>query len=219
MKLIDVVILLLEGDKLGCDPLQYGYQANSSTTMCSWSVTSIIDLYNRNGRPVYGCVMDMSKAFDMIEWGQLRERKVHPIYLRLLMFIYRNQQCDIKWAGKFSYQFAVSNGVRQGAVSSAILFSVYIDELFVLLREAGHGCHLNGLFMGCFGYADDLFLLSASRSGLQAMVNICHDFASSRNLQFSTNLNLYKSKTKCLIFSKQTIMCYQFFWMVSPYHG
>ena len=35
------------------------------------------------------------------------------------------------------------------------------------------------------------------------MVNICHDFASSRNLKFSTNLNLDKSKTKCLIFSKQ----------------
>ena len=207
MPSVGVVILLLEGDKLGCDPLQYGYQAKSSTTMCSWSVTSIIDLYNRTGRPVYGCAMDMSKAFDMVEWSKLfetlRERSVHPIYLRLLMFIYRNQQCNVKWAGKYSYQFAVSNGVRQGAVSSAILFSIYIDELFVLLREAGFGCHLNGLFMGCFGYADDLFLLSASRSGLQAMVNICHDFASRRNLKFSTNLNPDKSKTKCLIFSKQ----------------
>ena len=207
LKLVDLVILLLEGDRLSCDSLQFGYQANASTTMCTWTVTSIIDYYNRNGRPVYGCAMDMSKAFDMVEWGQLfvklRDRGVNPIYLRLIISIYRNQQCNVKWAGKYSSGFSVSNGVRQGAVSSAILFSVYIDELFVILRNAGFGCHINGLFLGCFGYADDIFLISGSRSGLQAMVNICQEFASSKNLKFSTHEDPEKSKTKCLVFSKK----------------
>ena len=150
----------------------------------------------------------MSKAFDMVEWGELfinlRNRGVNAIFLRLLMFIYRNQQCDVKWAGKYSFKFSVSNGVRQGAVSSAILFSVYIDELFVILRKANFGCNVSGVFLGCFGYADDLFLVSASRSGLQAMVNLCQEFASSKNLQFSTNVNPVKSKTKCLIFTKKS---------------
>ena len=36
------------------------------------------------------------------------------------------------------------------------------------------------------------------------MVNLCQEFASSRNLQFSTNENPVKSKTKCLVFSKKT---------------
>ena len=67
------------------------------------------------------------------------------------------------------------------------------------------GCQISGVYLGCFGYADDLFLLSASRTGLQAMVNICQDFASSKNLQFSTNENPKKSKTKCLVFSKKAI--------------
>ena len=207
LKLLEIVILLLEGDKLSCDSLQFGYQAKSSTTMCTWTVSAIIDYYNRNGRPVYGCAMDMSKAFDMVEWGQLfatlRKRGVHPLYLRLLITIYSNQQCDVKWAGKLSFRFSVSNGVRQGAVSSAIFFSIYIDELFLILRKAGFGCQINGLFLGCFGYADDIFLISSSRSGLQAMVNICQDFTSSRNLKFSTHSNPDKSKTKCIVFSKQ----------------
>ena len=209
LKLIDMVILLLEGEKLHVDDLQFGYQAKLSTTMCTWSVTAVIDFYNRGGRPVYGCAMDMSKAFDMVQWGELfntlRVRGVKAIFLRLLMFIYRKQQCNIKWAGKYSYVFSVSNGVRQGAVSSAILFSVYIDELFGLLRNSMLGCQISGVYLGCFGYADDLFLLSASRTGLQAMVNICQDFASSKNLQFSTNENPKKSKTKCLVFSKKAI--------------
>ena len=207
LKLIDIVILLLEGEKLQVDDLQYGYQAMSSTIMCTWSVTSVIDFYNRGGRPAYGCAMDMSKAFDMVEWTELfhtlRARGVKAIFLRLLLVIYKNQQCSVKWAGKYSQLFGVSNGVRQGAVSSAILFSVYIDELFSLLRKSKLGCQISGVYFGCFGYADDLFLLSASRSGLQAMVNICHEFVGSKSLQFSTNENPVKSKTKCLIFSKK----------------
>ena len=148
-----------------CDDLQFGYQAKSSTTMCSWAVTAVIDFYNRNGRPVYGCAMDMSKAFDMVEWGELftnlRSKGVNSIFLRLLLSIYRNQQCDVKWGGEFSHRFLVSNGVRQGTVSSVIFFSLYINELFIILRKAKLGCHVNGEFFGCFGYANDLFLISA----------------------------------------------------------
>ena len=69
LKLLDTIILLLEGEKLSCDELQFGYQAKSSTTMCSWTVTAVIDYFNMKGKPVYGCAMDMSKAFDMVEWG------------------------------------------------------------------------------------------------------------------------------------------------------
>ena len=139
LKLIDTIILLLEGEKFGCDVLQFGYQAKSSTTMCTWTVTTVIDYYNRNGKPVYGCAMDMSKAFDMVEWGELfislKDRAVDAIFLRLLLHIYKNQQCDVKWGGKYSTRFPVSNGVRQGAVSSAILFSVYINDLFLISEK------------------------------------------------------------------------------------
>ena len=48
-----------------------------------------------------------------------------------------------------------------------------------------------------------MFLLSASRAGLQTMVNLCEEFATRKNLKFSTNDNPDKSKTKCLIFTKK----------------
>ena len=49
----------------------------------------------------------------------------------------------------------------------------------------------------------DLLLLSASRSGLQSMVNMCQWFAQKMNLQFSTNTDETKSKTKCIVFSRK----------------
>ena len=99
LKLLDIVILLLESDKLGCDVMQFGFQASASTTMCTWTVTSVIDHYLSNGRSVYGCAMDLSKAFDMVEWREmfetLRRRHVDPVLLRVLIYIYRKQECNV----------------------------------------------------------------------------------------------------------------------------
>ena len=58
LKLIDLVILLLEGEMLGFYVIQFAYQAKSSTTMCTWIVTSVIEHFNRNGTIVYGAAMD-----------------------------------------------------------------------------------------------------------------------------------------------------------------
>ena len=205
LKLLDIVVLMLEGDKLQCDQLQFGFQAKASTSMCSWTATTVIEHYNQNGSVVYGCAMDLSKAFDLVEWVDLfttlMEKGVEPVFLRIMLHIYKNQSCDVKWNGKYSERFSVSNGVRQGAVSSPLLFSVYIDELLVRLRNSGLGCWIDLHFLGCLCYADDLLLLSATRSGLQAMVTICEQFAKKKSLKFSTNTDPIKSKTKCVIFS------------------
>ena len=207
LKLLDIVVLLLEGDKLECDHLQFGFQAKSSTSMCSWTATAVIEHYNRNGKAVYACAMDLSKAFDLVEWVELftilKQKNMSPVFLRVLLFIYRNQYCDVKWNSSYSYRFPVQNGVRQGAVSSPLLFSVYIDGLIKDLRASGLGCRMDRFFLGCLGYADDLLLLSASRSGLQGMVDICQKFAKSKRLKFSTHVDPAKSKTKCILFAKK----------------
>ena len=46
LKLIDLVIILLEGDKLSFDCMQFAYQVKSSTTMCTWTTTAVIDYFN-----------------------------------------------------------------------------------------------------------------------------------------------------------------------------
>ena len=80
---------------------------------------------------------------------------------------------------------------------------IYIDEVLHLLREYGFGCTIHGEFLGAMIYADDIFLLSASRTGLQHMVNICYYYALKKNLKFGTNADPNKSKTKCIIFNKK----------------
>ena len=99
-----------------------------------YTVNSVVDQFLRNGTTVYGAAMDMSKAFDMVEWPKLFktliDRNVDCIFLRLILFIYCNQRCNVKWSGEQSASFSVGNGVRQGGVSSGIFFALYIDSRY-----------------------------------------------------------------------------------------
>ena len=52
--------------------------------------------------------------------------------------------------------YKVTNGVKQGAVLTPLLFAMYIDGLFYELKRVGVGCHINGEYAGAFGYADDI---------------------------------------------------------------
>ena len=92
--------------------------------------------------------------------------------------------------------FIVSNGVRQGGVIYEIFFSVYyINKLLIILCKSVFGCNIYGVFFGAITYADDIFLLIASRSGVQDMIDISETFASRMNLILGTNKNPDKSKT------------------------
>merc|ERR1712105_449482 len=50
------------------------------------------------------------------------------------------------------------------------------------------------------GYADDCALLSPDRVGLQNMLNICKEYFDDHKIVISTNVDLKKSKTKCIAF-------------------
>ena len=81
------------------------------------------------------------------------------------------------------------------------MFSIYIDDLFVVLAESGFGCYINDLFYGIVGYADDLVLMSPDLFGLQSMLNITKSFLDNLGLKISVDhIKPEKSKTKCVAF-------------------
>ena len=170
-----------------------------------------IDHYIRNGSPIYGCLLDCTKAFDTVQHSKLFKKlldaKVPPIIVRLLIFIYDNQSADVSWKGKFSREFSLKNGVRQGAVISPLFFCFYMNDLFELLEGSGNGCYIDHFFAGVFGYADDLLLLCPSRTGLQEMLDTTEEYARSHKISFSTNILPAKSKTKGIVFSKKKQVC------------
>ena len=71
-----------------------------------------------------------------------------------------------------------------------------MDDLIDRLRKRGIGCHIIDIFVACLFYADDLCLLSPTRSAMQEMLCICQEYCS----EFCLTFNIKKSKI--LLFGK-----------------
>ena len=119
------------------DDLQFGFQAENSTSLCSWMVFETIDYYLRKGSIVHGVLMDCNNAFDTTKHSKLFEKmldaNVPGILVRLLIQVYRRQMAEVRWKGQCSGQFSMQNGVRQGAILYSILFCLYLNDLFIIM--------------------------------------------------------------------------------------
>ena len=72
---------------------------------------------------------------------------------------------QVRWGEILSKQFSVGNGVKQGGVLSPVLFTVYLDNLLKTLKQRNIGCKIGNSYLGVFGYADDLTLITHGTKG------------------------------------------------------
>ena len=99
--------------------------------------------------------------------------------------MYTNQSMRVKWKYCFSDNVSIGNGVDQGAVLSPLLFTLYIDMLFIRLQDLGLGCHIGTIFAGSFGYADDVALVAPTLYALDKIIKVCKIFADKIGLLFN----------------------------------
>ena len=108
----------------------------------------------------------------------------------LLYAWYKNSSCSVvAWNSATSTSFPIRQGVRQGAILSPLLYSVFVDELLDILSTSGYGVRVNSIYIGAPMYADDLALVAESPQELQAMLNIMHSYTG----KWRYNLNANKS--------------------------
>ena len=202
-KVLDILILNKYSDSLSSSNFQLGFKQKHSTVICTNIFKEIINYYFDRGTNVYCCFVDATMAFDRIHIGSLFKlllsRNVPGIIIRILFDLYNRQTVVTKWLDRCSSPFKVLNGVRQGAILSPILFSMYIDVLILKLKSSGIGCHIGNLYYGALGYADDLVLLCPSAKGLQQMLKICENYGTDYYMSFNTK------KTVCMLMSRNKI--------------
>ena len=184
--------------------MQFGFKSGVSTIQFTWLVNEVTSYFMRRGTSVTACLLDCSKAIDKCRFDKpfdkLIAKGLPAVVVRVLVFVYEEQERWVKLGGKKSSSFRLTNGTRQGSVLSPVLFSVYLDDLLIGLRKLQLGCHIGGWWFGALGYADDLILLAPNREVLQAMLVVCQSYAREHNLVFSTDPVPAKSKTKCMYF-------------------
>ena len=91
LKLFEYVVLILWGDLLSTDSMQFGFKSGVSTTQCSWLVHEVSNYFMRRGTAVTACLLDCSKAFDKcrfdVLFSKLIRKGLPAIVVRALIFI------------------------------------------------------------------------------------------------------------------------------------
>ena len=199
-KIVHYAIIYKYGSELHTSSLQFAYKQDHSTIMCTSIFQEVVNYYNHNGSNVYACLVDVSKAFDRINYSKLFQtvlkRKLPGTIIRLLFDSYTRQQSFVKWGQEFSDVIYMQNGVKQGVVLSATLFCIYMDELISRLVHSGIGCYIGNEYYGNISYADDLKLLCPSINGLQKMLDICDVFSKEYFVKYNA------SKTVAICYGK-----------------
>ena len=84
----------------------------------------------------------MSKTFDLAlhskMFMKMFEAELAPIFIRLLIYIYRKQEANVLWnSTEKSRNFSIRNGT--GRVLVAIAYCMYVAGLFTLLEQRRAG--------------------------------------------------------------------------------
>jgi len=197
-KLFESVLLVLFGESMKSDDLQFGFKKNSSCSHALFVINESIRYFVRRGSRVHCVALDASKAFDkVLHYGlfyKMASRGISSTLINVLIYWYRRLHCAVLWKSVIGEKFLIKCGVRQGGVLSPYLFSLYIDDVIIALRKSGYGIYLGNIFAGCIVYADDIILLSCSYSGLQKMVDICADYGVHWDIKFNSG------KSQCISF-------------------
>jgi Reverse transcriptase (RNA-dependent DNA polymerase) len=156
---------------------QFGFVSDGGTNKAIFAVESTVKYFNEKGSDVYVCSLDAEKAFDRVNqyflFCCLLLRGIPINVLNVLISWYLHIELNVKWQNSLSKPFVVKSGVLQGSLISPKLFNIVMDSLLNKLEASHFGCHVGGCFAGAIAYADDLILLSPSRSALQKMLDLC----------------------------------------------
>jgi hypothetical protein len=97
---------------------QFGFKQKVGCNNAIYSVRKTVDYFTRKGSTVNVCSLDLSKAFDNINFNmvffKLMNRNVPKIFIEILINWYGILNSFIRWNDRVSRSISIFSGVRQG---------------------------------------------------------------------------------------------------------
>ncbi len=180
-KLFEKLLLSRLAPAVNLHPLQGGFRPGLSSSHTAFILQEAISSIRENKNKAFVAFLDAQKAFDTV-WHAGLLTKLHNKGIRgkiwdLIHHWYAASTTAILWEGKISTPVRISQGVRQGAILSPLLYSIYVDDLLVKLSTCGEGSLINKVYVGSPMYADDLALITDNPHSLQLMIDVVHQYS------------------------------------------
>ena len=181
-------------------PNQLGFLPGNRTSDAHILHNLINQYCHKNGKYLYGCFVDFSKAFASIPrdilFKKLSKFGITGKFLEVIMNAYTNDYSHVKIKNKLSPKINTELGVKQGCIMSPMLFNLFMSDFSKLLGE-NNGVYLDKhTKINSIIWADDILLLSESEKGLSESLTILSHYCKENELTINIK------KTKCMIFNK-----------------
>ena len=125
----------------------------------------------------------------------MQEKVYQIIWFKFFKSVYAKTTVRVCVNGVFSDSWKI-RGIRQGGITSAFLFNIYIDDILSTISNFKVGCFLGFKRVNIQAYADDVVLLSLSLSSFQFLINQMSELLDTHGLRVNV------IKTVAMIFNK-----------------
>ena len=210
LKLFEYCILKKLENVFKIDPHQFGFRKNTGCIMAASVLKETVLTYNSAGSNVHCCFLDLTKAFDCVNFNILFTKLVDcdlsPFLVNILKTMFDSQYATVVFNNTKSNNWKINNGVRQGGILSPLLFNLYINNVISLIAEQQPGCSIDLYKTNIIGYADDVSVLAPSANGLQFLLDKLTSMLSDLGLVVNPKKSAYmifrtKKYKKCLLHS------------------
>ena len=184
------------------DESQAGFRKDYSTTDNIFTLCALAQKYlSKPGGRFYCIFIDFAKAFDCIKhyrlWATFIQYGINGKFLNIFKSMYKQLKSCVKTRHGLTEFFSCGIGTRQGCISSPLIFSLFINDLVLFLRqECDRGIFVSNDIPDLFAllFADDVSSFGETCNRLQRQINLIANFCDS--IEMSVNL----SKTKIVVF-------------------
>ena len=139
---------------------QFAYRENCSTILATCIFKECVEKYLKEKSNVYSAFLDMSRAFERVNHqlliNKLSCKGLPENIVNFFEFIFKNTSVSVYFKGSNSIPWMSRRGVRQGGVTSAYLFCIYIDDILTEISKLPSKCKLGISNLNIQAYADDI---------------------------------------------------------------
>jgi ribonuclease HI len=162
-------------------PEQYGFLRGRKIQTPIANVLRVIRDAQQTNRPFYVLGLDISKAYDSVDFGALKkgmiELGVERKFIEYIERLYQGRKARVLTAYGPTEEYEIQRGIAQGDPTSCVLFLCFMEYIMKRLRvkavemEAGYTLAGRGgtRRLVQMAFADDLLLIGRSRKEIQTL--------------------------------------------------
>lgn len=174
---------------------QAGFRKQYSTCDQIFTLATIAKSFLDRKKKLYAFFIDFRAAFDSVNRNALFYKLsclgISTKLLNIIISLYTGTESTV-WDGqKLSDWFRTNSGVKQGCILSALIFSLFINDIVDILPG---GICMAEIIVKALLYADDVVIFAESPESLRFMIKRLYDYCQKWDLHINTK------KSKIMIF-------------------